>query len=80
MNNGYNQLDEIHQIKKEFADFWIPVNIQKRKDDVKELWQIYESLKNEPKILKLQKVIQSHQEILDKLLEYEDRDFRSFSN
>ena len=28
--NGFTHLDEIHKIKKDFADFWISNNIEKR--------------------------------------------------
>ena len=38
--NGYGQLDEIHRIKKDFGDFWIPKNILKRQREVDEIKEI----------------------------------------
>ena len=35
--NGYSQLEDIHRIKKEFGDFWIPQNIQRRAKEIGEV-------------------------------------------
>ena len=37
--NGYTQLDDIHKIKKDFGDFWISNNIERRSQEIASLKQ-----------------------------------------